>query len=204
MYINMILCHYHFADLKPLSTLMDVQVHLSSKQAPASATECTTMHNVPYHKAIGALNWAALATCPDIAFTVVTIVHFAANPRPIHWKAIKQIFHYLTGMCDLWLLYGKSRCTLKGYIDADGSMAEDRCAITGYAFLINSGTISWSSKCQETVSLSIIKSKYIMATSAKINFSYSILFHLTTSYSSYFGGKKGISRNKTSFFLLMN
>src|SRR6267142_3994219 len=40
-------------------------------------------------------------------------------------------------------------------------------------------------------------------TSAKINISYSILFHLTTSYSSYFGGKKGISRNKTSFFLLM-
>src|SRR6266850_2307219 len=38
---------------------------------------------------------------------------------------------------------------------------------------------------------------------AKINISYSILFNLTTSYSSYFGGKKGISRNKTSFFLLM-
>ena len=38
---------------------------------------------------------------------------------------------------------------------------------------------------------------------AKINISYSILFILTTSYSSYFGGKKGISRNKTSFFLLM-
>jgi len=36
--------------------------------------------------------------------------------------------------------------------------------------------------------------------SAKINISYSILFNLTTSYSSYFGGKKGISRNKTSFF----
>src|SRR6266850_2179847 len=32
---------------------------------------------------------------------------------------------------------------------------------------------------------------------------YLILSHLTTSYSSYFGGKKGISRNKTSFFLLM-
>ena len=26
------------------------------------------------------------------------------------------------------------------------------------------------------------------------------LLHLTTSYSTYFGGKKGISRNKTSFF----
>src|SRR6267142_2333411 len=40
-------------------------------------------------------------------------------------------------------------------------------------------------------------------TSAKINISYSILFNLTTSYASYFGGKKGISRNKTSLFLLM-
>ena len=29
------------------------------------------------------------------------------------------------------------------------------------------------------------------------------LFHLTTSYSSYFRGKEGISRNKTSIFLLM-
>ena len=29
------------------------------------------------------------------------------------------------------------------------------------------------------------------------------LLHLITSYSSYFGGKKGISGNKTSFFLLM-
>jgi len=48
--------------------------------------------------------------------------------------------------------------------------------------------------------------RFIAATpssSAKINISYSILFHLTTSYSSYFRGKKGISRNKTSFFLLM-
>jgi len=35
-----------------------------------------------------------------------------------------------------------------------------------------------------------------MGTSAKINISYSILFNLTTFYSSYFGGKKGISRNK--------
>ena len=39
-----------------------------------------------------------------------------------------------------------------------------------------------------------------VSASAKINISYSILFNLTTSYSSYFGGKKGISRNKTSFF----
>src|SRR6266850_6753228 len=54
-----------------------------------------------------------------------------------------------------------------------------------------------------TTSLSLSPSIPYIAPSAKINISYSILFNLTTSYSYYFGGKKGISRNKTSFFLLM-
>ena len=43
-------------------------------------------------------------------------------------------------------------------------MAEDRCAITGYAFLIDGGAISWSSKWQEIVLLSTTKSEYIAAT----------------------------------------
>src|SRR6266850_1383694 len=55
----------------------------------------------------------------------------------------------------------------------------------------------------ESNTFSLLTTQHTPPTSAKINFSYSILFHLTTSYSSYFGGKKGISRNKTSFFLLM-
>ena len=51
-----------------------------------------------------------------------------------------------------------------GYADADGSMAEDRRAITGYAFLIDSGAVSWSSKRQEIVSLSTTESEYVVAT----------------------------------------
>jgi hypothetical protein len=66
-------------------------------------------------------------------------------------------------MCNLWLLYGETKQALKGYADADGSMAEDRHAITGYAFLIDGGTISWSSKCQEIVSLSTTESEYVAA-----------------------------------------
>jgi hypothetical protein len=104
------------------------------------------MHNVPYHKAIGALNWAALATQPDIAFAVATVACFASNPGPAHWEAVKWIFHYLSGMCDLWLTYGKVSTPLEGYVDVDGSMAKDHHAISGYAFLIDGGAISWFSK----------------------------------------------------------
>ncbi len=140
---------------------MDTSTQLTTKQAPASAAEHTIMHDVPYHEAVGALNWAALATCPDIMFAVATVARFTANPSPAHWDAVKRIYHYLAGTHDLWLSYGETRRTLEGYADADSSMVEDRHAITGYAFLIDGGAISWSSKRQEIVSLSTMESKYM-------------------------------------------
>jgi len=163
-YINAILRRYNLANLKLLSTPMDHQIRLSSEQVPASAAECAMMCDVPYREAVGALNWAALATRPDIAFAVATVAHFAANPGPAHWEAVKRIFHYLLGTCDLWLTYGEASSPLEGYANADGSMAKDRRAISGYAFLIDGGTVSWSSKRQEIVSLSTTKSEYIAAT----------------------------------------
>ena len=63
------------------------------------------MHNVPYCEAVGVLNWAMLTTHPDIMFAVTTMARFTANPGPAHWEAIKQIYCYLAGTCDLWLSY---------------------------------------------------------------------------------------------------
>ena len=52
---------------------MDTSTQLTTEEAPTSAAEHTIMCDMPYCKAIGALNWAALATHPNIAFAVVTI-----------------------------------------------------------------------------------------------------------------------------------
>ena len=123
------------------------------------------MRDVPYREGVGVLSWAALETRPDIAFAVVTVARFAANPGPAHWEAIKQIFCYLSGTRELWLGYGEESSPLEGYADADGNMAEDRdChAISGYTCLINGGAVSWSSKRQEIVSLSTTESEYVAA-----------------------------------------
>ena len=51
-------------------------------------------------------------------------------------------------------------------MDVDGSMMEDRKAILGYAFMITGGTVSWSTKKQEIVSLSTTKSEYVAVTYA--------------------------------------
>jgi hypothetical protein len=143
---------------------MDPAIRLTTDQSPANAAEHAIMCNKPYRKAVGALNWATLATQPDIAFAVGTVARFAANPRIAHWDAVKRIYRYLAGTCNLWLSYGETREVLEGYANADGSMTEDRRAIMGYTFLINGGAISWSSKCQEIVSLLTTESEYVAAT----------------------------------------
>ena len=45
-------------------------------------------------------------------------------------------------------------------------MAEDRHAISGYAFPLHGGAVLWSAKWQEIISLSTTESEYIAATHA--------------------------------------
>ena len=55
---------------------------------------------------------------------------------------------------------------LVGYADADGSMAKDQRTVSGYAFIVDGGAVSWSTKRQEIVSLSMTESEYIATTHA--------------------------------------
>ena len=110
--------------------------------------------------------YAALGTRPDIAYAVQTVSRFTSKPGPEHWEAVKRIFRYLKGTMELWLSYGGVKKELTGYADADGSMAEDRHAISGYAFILHGGAVSWSAKRQEIVSLSTTESEYVAATHA--------------------------------------
>ena len=64
------------------------------------------------------------------------------------------------------LTFGGGKEGLKGYTDADGASQEHRRAISGYAFIINSGTVSWSSHKQELVTLSTTKAEYVASTHA--------------------------------------
>ena len=108
--------------------------------------EFTAMWNIPYHEAVGSLMYATLGTCPDICFAVQSVSRFNNKPRLSHWEAVKCVFWYLKGTRELWLGYGGKPKELLGYADADGSMSEDRKAISGYAFIINGSAVSWSAK----------------------------------------------------------
>ena len=124
------------------------------------------MEKAPYQEAIGSLMYASIATRPDISFAVATLSQYLDNPGEIHWEAVKRIIRYLSGTRNFALTYGDERHDLLGYSDADGATQEHRHAISGYAFLIDGGAISWSSRKQELITLSTAESEYVAATHA--------------------------------------
>ena len=121
------------------------------------------MGKVSYLEAVGSLNYLAVATWPDISFSVSLLAQFMGNMGRIHWEAVKHIFRYLKGTRDCKLVYGTEQDGLKGYTDADGASQEHRHAISGYTFLIDGEAVSWSLKKQELVTLSTAEAEYVTA-----------------------------------------
>ena len=108
----------------------------------------------------------AVGTRPDIAFAVSTVAQFSADPGLQHWEAVKKIFRYLAGTKKLALTFGDGKRSLEGFTDADRASQEHRHAVSGYAFLLDGGAVSWSSKKQELVTLSTTEAEYVAATHA--------------------------------------
>jgi hypothetical protein len=139
---------------------------LTMSQMPKTTDEWAQMRDTPYHEAVGSLMYAALGTCPDITFAIHALTRYSSKFGPTHWNAIKRVFSYLKGTKELWLTYGNTQTGLLGYADADRSTTEDRHAVSGYAFIVNGGAVSWSVKCQQIISLSMMESEYVAAAHA--------------------------------------
>ncbi len=165
-YTESILQCFNFTDLKPILTPMDPHIQLLKSRCPESTADVARMRQVPYKEAIGSLMNAAMGTRPDIVFAISTLAQYAQNPGWTHWEAIKRVFRYLQVTKDLSLVYGARGQGLEGYVDVDGASQEHRHTITGYVFLVDGGAVSWASKKEELITLSIAESEYVAPTHA--------------------------------------
>src|SRR5271155_4142035 len=166
-YIESIIRRFNLEDVKSLTIPIDPNTLLYKDQCPTTEEERKTMKNVPYREAIGALNWVAVGSRPDISFIVGQLAQFMENPGKIHWEAVKRVLRYLKGTKDLKLAYGKSgNRGLEAFVDADGASQEHRRAISGFVGIIDGGAISWMSKKQELVTLSTMEAEYVASTHA--------------------------------------
>ena len=111
----------------------------------------------PYSTMIGSLMWAALCTCPDIAFAVHHFAQFNNSYGPEHITGVKRIFHYLKGTTNHGITYSKSDSGLTAvrYADTDWGEQKDQKSISGNLFMMSGGAIAWSANVRVLPSSSI-------------------------------------------------
>jgi hypothetical protein len=119
-----------------------------------------------YREAVGALNYLAVCTRPDISYAVSQVSKKMQNPSEEDWSLVKRILRYLKKTEQAKLVYQTKGQALEGYSDASyAPNSEDRKSVSGYAFKMNGAAISWKSKKQPIVSLSSMEAEYIALTS---------------------------------------
>ena len=161
-YIKKVLERFRMVDCKPMDTPIAKGETLSLKMCPKTREEQKDMERVPYASAVCSLMYAMLCTRPDICFAIGLVSRYQSNPGRGHWRAVKRILRYLKGTANFSLCYGGEDLLLKGYADADWSGdLDERKSTSGFAFLLNNGAISWSSKKQTCIALSTMEADFV-------------------------------------------
>jgi hypothetical protein len=110
-----------------------------------------------------------LMTHPDITFAVSSLSQYVEVLNTTHLTAITQVFHYLLGTKDLKLVLGGTHSKISGYSDAVWASHMHCHSISGFAYYLGIGAVSWSSKKQSIVTLSSTEAEYVALTHASKN-----------------------------------
>ncbi|XP_039134343.1 secreted RxLR effector protein 161-like [Dioscorea cayenensis subsp. rotundata] len=121
-----------------------------------------------YRSIIGNLLYL-IASRPDISFSVGVCARYQATPKESHLKVVKRIIKYVHGTAEYEICYSKdSNSHLTGYSDADWTgNIDDRERTSGGCFYLGNKLVTWYSKKQSSISLSIAEAKYIAAGSSE-------------------------------------
>jgi hypothetical protein len=119
-----------------------------------------------YRSMIGSLLYVT-ASRPDVMFSVCMCARFQASPRESHLKATKRILSYLKYTQDVGLWYSKgAQFELVGYSESDYARCKvERKSTSGICQFLERSLVSWSSKKQNSISLSTAEAEYMSADS---------------------------------------
>eukprot|EP00253_Pinus_taeda_P013408 PITA_13408 len=160
-YVNEVLGRFNMQDSKATVTPTVMGLKLSKEDNSKDFDPSL------YKSIVGILMYLT-ATRLDIMFFVSLISRFMERPKEAHWQAAKRILKYVKGTKRFGILYTVSECSdLVGYIDSDwdGSV-DDWKRTSGYFFHMGLGEVSWASKKQPIVALSIAEAEYVATTTA--------------------------------------
>ena len=157
-YIHNALSRFNLLNANDTKTPLPEGVHLIAANEPTPPEKLTR-----YQQLIGTLLYASIGTRPDIAFAVTRLLRYNANPTDEHHRYAQYILKYLKGTIETRIHYdGSSHAGLIGYSDSDwGENKDDRHSTSGQVFTLANGVISWRSRWQKTVALSVAEAEYM-------------------------------------------
>ena len=79
-YIDKLLSKYGLQDANPVSTLMDVTIKLDNTEEAPDEEKISSLSKFGYANLIGSLMYLAVATRPDIAYSVTKLAQYTSAP----------------------------------------------------------------------------------------------------------------------------
>jgi hypothetical protein len=157
-YIQDILNKFGMKEIKPIKTPMGTNGHLDLDTGGKSVDQKV------YRSMIGSLLYLC-ASQPNIMLSVCMCARFQADPKEVHLRAMKRIMRFLVYTTKFGLWYPKgSTFDLIGYSNADWAGCKiDRKSTSGTCQFLGRSLVSWASKKQNSVALSIVEAEYIAA-----------------------------------------
>ena len=165
-YIKNMLQKFGLQDAKEVSTPSDHNQRLVKDDGVSKSVD-----KAEYQSLVGSLLYAAIATRPDISYSVGVVARYCANPNQSHLTAAKRVLRYLKGTMSYGLVFNNRQGAREsisnqslpiGYCDADwASDSDDRKSISGNLFVYGGAAISWLSKKQHIVALSTTEAEYV-------------------------------------------
>jgi hypothetical protein len=147
-------------DCRATTTPMEERLKLSrdSMTEEVDATE--------YRRIVRSLRYL-VHTRLDLAYAVRYVSRFLERPTEENLYAVKKILHYIAGMLEYGLRYGRrtGNVGLVGYSDSHlASDIDTRKSTTGILFFLGNCLVSWQSLNQRVVALSSCEAEYTTAT----------------------------------------
>ena len=161
-YIEKILAKFGLDKANPVYTPIDSKTKLEPNKEQASLEQIKWFQTF-----IGSLLFLILGTRPDIAYIIIKLSRFTANPSHTHTTIAKRVLRYLKGTKDQGATYTKSGSSyISGYYDTDYAGDTTAKSALGWIFFLAGGPISWKSKLQTIIAQSTIEAEYIAINSA--------------------------------------
>jgi hypothetical protein len=155
-YTRDILKKFGMDNAKPIKTPMSNNGHLDLDLGG------TLVDQKVYHSMIGSLLYLC-ASRPDIIFSVCMCARFQAALKDYHLRMVKRIMRYLVLTPNLGLWYPKGyHFELIVYLNVDYAGCKvNRKSTSGTCQFLGRSLVSWSSKKQNFVAISMTEAEYV-------------------------------------------